>query len=545
MGRPIAGRLMAASLAALICAGTVPLPALAQSAAAAQADRATLAKGLQAQYEVALIRERKLADDRETEMISALEARLRQARATADAAKGDARQARAELATARADYARLAAQVAARDAGAQSGIAGYQAQAEHIAADASPAMAAALQRFADGDRVGAWPKIVALATTESAAPGVTTVQRAASARQLAELRDIMRAHGEATTADVLGLFDAAADLAPTNFRLQIQRSRPAADLGDLPRAKAAAERAVAVAVNDGERSTALRAVGEQAASQGDNAAAAKDFDQALAMLIRTTGGDPVAKSQNDVASVLQDKGDLQVSMTEFDGARISYNEALVIRQRLAAADPGDVGMQNYVTSVLQRIGDLDLKLGDAKAAQSAFEQALAIRQRLAVGDPGNTDLQYYVSALLRRVGDLALQQGDYKAARQDYEQCLAIRERLSAANPASAHLRNAMALDYFDLGEVQSAQNDEAGARASYEKSLEMRRKLAAADPTNAATQQLILRVMTRLAKMGGSSITWRDVADQYAAIKKAGHLTPGDEKVLDALRAHRLAGGL
>ena len=57
--------------------------------------------------------------------------------------------------------------------------------------------------------------------------------------------------------------------------------------------------------------------------------------------------------------------------------------------------------------------------------------------------------------------------------------------------------------------------------------------------------QQLILRAMTRLARASGFQADWGQVAVQYRKIKAAGQLTPGDEKVFDALRAHGLAEGL
>jgi tetratricopeptide (TPR) repeat protein len=545
MNSRISRALAGVCLAALVGASIMPPAALAQPAAAIQADRQALVEGLQAQYEVSLIRERKMADDRETQLIGALEARLKAARAQADAAKGDARQANAALAQARSAYAKLAAQVAQRDPTAQADIAAYHAQAQDMAAQASPAKLTALQRFADGDRVGAWPVIQSLSDAEDAAPAATPASKAATARQLAGLRDIMRAHGEASTADVLALYDKAAGLDPNNFRTEIERARLAHDLGDLNRAKAAAQQALAVSTTDTERALALKALGEQLADQADNTAAAQAYDQALAIFQRVAATDPTPRAQNDVAGLLQDKGDLQVATGDYAGARASYEPALAIRQRLSAADPASAGLQDYVTSVFQRIGDLDVKTGDLAGAQSAFQQGLAIRQQLSAADPTNTDLQYYVSAFLRRLGDLAYKQNDLAAARKDYEQCLAIRQRLSAANPASAQLQDAVSLDLFDLGEVAFAQNDTAGARTAYEQSLAIRRRLAAADPTNAIMQQLILRGMTRLARIGGSEVGWAQVADQYRAIKASGHLVANDDKVLQALRAHGAANGL
>ena len=207
--------------------------------------------------------------------------------------------------------------------------------------------------------------------------------------------------------------------------------------------------------------------------------------------------------------------------------------------------PSHVNLQDYIGSDYQRLGDLDEKLGDLNGARADFEAGLAVRQKISAADPTNTDLQYYVSAFLRRLGDLAVKQGDLAGARKAYEDCLAIRQRLSASDPSSAQLQNAVALDLEDLAGVAFSQNDLATARADYDACLAIRRQLADADPTNAALQQLILRAMARSARVAGSSVSWRDVAVQYQRIEQAHQLTPGDEKVLQALRFHGFAAGL
>ena len=526
-----------------ILAGALPTPTPAVPVAAIEADRQALVQGLQAQYEVALIRERKIADDRETQLIGTLEARLKGARAQADAAKGDARAAHAALALARADYANLAAQIVRKDPAAQADVIAYQAQADTVAAQASPEKLAALQRFADGDRVGAWPIIQAL--TDAASKSAGPAQQARDLRQLAQLRDVMRAHGEATSAEVLDLYDRAAALDPSHFRTQVERARLARELGDLTRARSAADQALKVAAADPERATAQRLIGEIASDQHDYATAKPSLDAALAIFQRLAANDPTPTGQNEVAWVLQDKGDLLVLTSAFDAARDAYSDSLAIRQRLAAANPTNAALQDYLTSVYQRLGDLAEKVGDLKSARGDFEAGLAIRQRLSAADPSNTDLQYYVSAFLRRLGDLAEKQGDLAGARKAYEDCLAIRQRLSVADPSSAQLQNAVALDLEDLAGVAFDQNDLATARADYDACLAIRRRLAAADPTNAAMQQLILRAMARAARISGSSVSWQDVAAQYQRIEKARQLTPGDEKVLQALRFHGFSTGL
>ena len=134
-------------------------PAQAASAAAVSADRETVARGLEAQYAAVLIRERKLADDRETRLLAAAEARLTKARADLSAVK---RESATELNAARADYAKLAAGIVQRDAAAEAEIEAYRAEAEQRVAQATPAELAALQQFADGDRVVAEPVLMSI-----------------------------------------------------------------------------------------------------------------------------------------------------------------------------------------------------------------------------------------------------------------------------------------------------------------------------------------------------------------------------------------------
>jgi hypothetical protein len=540
-------RRWSASIAAVawLLASAPALPAPGQPALAAEADRQALAQGLQTQYELALIRERKLADDRETQLIGALEARLRAARAQADAARGDARAANAALAAARQDYSSLAQRITARDPATQADASAHQAEATTTAAQASPALAAALQRFADGDRTGAWPQIEQLTRAQAAAPGASVADQARALRELADLRDTMRAHGEATTADVMALYDQAAALDPTHFKTQIARARLAHDLGDLPKARAAAEQALRIASIDQEKATALRWIGEQASAQHDYATATTDYGQSLAIFRRLAAADAGANAQNNVAWLLQDSGDLAVLQGDLKDAMASYLEGLAIRQKLADAAPSDSAMQDELASFYQRIGDLDEKVGDLAAAREALQQGLALRQRISAADPTNTDLQYYTSVVMRRLGDIALRQNDLKTARSQYEAVLAIRQRLSAANPSSAQLTAAVSLDLEDLAGVAFAQGDTATARSDYAASLAIRQKLGAADPTNAEMQQLILRAMARLARVSGFNADWAQVAAQYRKIRDAHQLTAGDDKVLDALRAHHVADGL
>jgi tetratricopeptide (TPR) repeat protein len=127
-----------------------------------------------------------------------------------------------------------------------------------------------LQRFADGDRVGAWPVLEAL----------RIARRAVRWREDEALRDIMRVKGEATAADTLQLWDEAARLDPKDFWTHIYRVRLALPLGLVDKARDAADLAVTVAQNLRARSVALDELGRIQQTR-DPDAALRAYEESL------------------------------------------------------------------------------------------------------------------------------------------------------------------------------------------------------------------------------------------------------------------------
>ena len=196
-------------------------PARAASAAFLSTDRETVVRGLEAQFAAVLIKERKLADDRETRLLGAAEERLIKARAELSTLKRDTV---AELGAARAEYARLAAGIVQRDAAAQTEIEAYRAEAEQRVAQATPEELAALQQFADGDRVVAEPVLMSIREARKRATLKAAEMRIAQdERATADEHNIMREHGEATTLEVLKLYDIAAADDPADSKTNLMR----------------------------------------------------------------------------------------------------------------------------------------------------------------------------------------------------------------------------------------------------------------------------------------------------------------------------------
>ncbi len=184
----MAGRLLAVLVG--LCVLALGSASAQPTVAATQVSAESTIRGLEAQYQASLIRERRLADDREQRLIAEAEARLTRARAAADAAQGDARAVQAELEAARAAYADLVSSIAQRDAAARAEIDAYKNEAAEMVARANPEKLAALQRFADGDRVGAWPVIEEI--TQRSVRARLAAADAAAAADRAEIERLRR-----------------------------------------------------------------------------------------------------------------------------------------------------------------------------------------------------------------------------------------------------------------------------------------------------------------------------------------------------------------
>ena len=203
-----------------LCVATTASPALAQAHGSE-----VLVTGLEAQFQASIIRDRRLADDREQRLIAEAEARLRAARASFDQRMAGAD---ASLAAARLDYARLVSEVALRDSAARAEVETYRQEARNLAAQSTPELLDAYQRFADGDQEGAYPVIASLTQAQvNARLAAAHATAAAQVRQQAKLRDIMRAQGRgsATAAEVLALWNQAVELNPQDVAAQLGRAR--------------------------------------------------------------------------------------------------------------------------------------------------------------------------------------------------------------------------------------------------------------------------------------------------------------------------------
>ena len=529
--------------AVLFFALALALPASARPAVVAvQASADVVARGLEAQYQAALIRERRLADEREQRAIADAEARLTQARAQADQRVAGAE---AALASARADYAALVSEIALRDAASRIEIEAYRAEAQGLAQRASPELLAAYQRFADGDRVGAWPVINSLSQTQARAMMAAAGVRAAlPIRDAARARETMLLNGQATKADVLGLWEQVITYDPRDFWAQTYVTRYALDVGDVGKAEAANAHALSLAEGY-QRATALCDQVPVRTQEGDVEGALRSAQECVSMT-----RERVRSAPNDrgvallLCPALRNLASAQRVRADFAGARQSYFECYSIVAQLAgpttervpfriarelgiaATDLGDAEavlgnvanaheLHEFAVALARQLADrrpqdIDLQLdvaislaglagiqrsdGNASHARESYQEALTIYQRLAGNDPSDTSLQAEIATTLMDLGDLAVEPRHFDGALSLYSQALEIFRRLSSADAANVAYRNTMALSLITIGDVRRLKGDLPEAQAAIDEGLAVARRLTTDDTSNVNLQSTLVR---------------------------------------------------
>jgi len=294
---------------------------LAAQTTLAQDDASTKLRTLQAdltsQHAATIARERRLADEREELLFAELDQRDNRLRALMrdlNRTEQERNSTRADLAAVVAERSRLVEEIAGRDRAYAAEIAEFRRQIAGLTETHDPALQAALQRYADGDRVGAFPVIEDIIRAENRAAEVaTSVRNATRLRQVAALALDMKDRGEKTTAEVLVLWQEAQQLDPSFHWGWVQLRRLQSEAGKLPEARAAAERALATASNDRERSVALTELGDVLVEAGDLKLARERFEQSLGIAQRLAKVNPSsAEAQRDVSVSLNKLGGVLV-----------------------------------------------------------------------------------------------------------------------------------------------------------------------------------------------------------------------------------------
>ena len=176
----------------------------------------------------------------------------------------------------------------------------------------------------------------------------------------------------------------------------------------------------------------------------------------------------------------------------FQQADELYRKALMIRQNLAAANPGNLSLQFDLLGTILNVARIYEQFGDLDRALDLQQHRLEIEERLKVNHDSD-ELQYNIAASLIGIGELKLWLGDYDSA-LDYERrALAINQALLDANPSSlGMLRGVWRSHGWTAMVLRLDKRYEEGAAES-RKALAISGELAARDPNNSDFRRFLI----------------------------------------------------
>ena len=384
---PLAALLVGAAIAGpppahAATAAAAPPPALALAASENDRDAQTreLTERLVLDRAASLAASQRRSFAREATLLGELEQRdkqLRRVLAQQNQNAAESARLRSELRALTSERQRLVDELGARDSAYRAELAEYRRLIAALADSPNPERRQALQRYADGDRLGAFAVLEELTRAEEAArEKANQLRTAAEYRQLAALAADMQDRGEKTTHEVLQLWREAAKRDADDFWTWVYLSRLTQQAGDTAQALHAADAARRAATDDRERSIAASELGD--VQQAAGAAARRSFDQSLQIARRLADANPAsAQAQRDVSVSLERLGDVQQAAGDLAAARRSFDQSLQIRRRLADANPASAQAQRDVAASLWRLA----AIGGQVSWRQVADALLALQAR--------------------------------------------------------------------------------------------------------------------------------------------------------------------
>lgn len=158
----------------------------------------------------------------------------------------------------------------------------------------------------------------------------------------------------------------------------------------------------------------------------------------LGALVADSGGRP--ELSRDLARAYQRVGEIQghpffANLGDTAGGLASLRTALAMRERLLAADPGNVGLERDRNISLNGIGSVLSRTGDVAGGLALLRQAEESRGRLAARFPDDPRLQRDLAASALMISDVLSMSGDRPGALASVNAARVIMEPLAQKQP--------------------------------------------------------------------------------------------------------------
>jgi eukaryotic-like serine/threonine-protein kinase len=241
-----------------------------------------------------------------------------------------------------------------------------------------------------------------------------------------------------------------------------------------------------------QRAVALTNDGDVFLDEGKMSQALKSYQQALLIhqrLVRLLPNN--AEVESDLAQIDQKLGMIAEGQANLAEADRNYQEALAIRSKLLKEAPNQPERLHGLFLITEKIGFLAAEKGDAGGAEDLYRKAIdlgeqSISQNLAIERSIREDL----SLVYLRLCQVSLAKGDFKDALHGAQKSLDIRRELVSQNPNNTVYERDLGITLEKIGEILSQQGNWNEAMNKFQECLAIREKLAAQDPKNMHWQE-------------------------------------------------------
>jgi serine/threonine-protein kinase len=189
-----------------------------------------------------------------------------------------------------------------------------------------------------------------------------------------------------------------------------------------------------------------------------------------------------------LAGQLNRMGRLQSDLGLYTEARKLHDEALALLKGLVAAGPGAGQLTDWERALAgthEDIGDVQALSDQPAAALQSYQEALPVRLRLAAANPAVTDYQGELAHTYFTLGQLQTRAGQPAAAAEAYQRAIERQRFIVVAAPDTADSPRLLGRQLAGLGAAQRALGQPAEARRSYREAADVLEKVphpAAAD---------------------------------------------------------------
>ena len=194
--------------------------------------------------------------------------------------------------------------------------------------------------------------------------------------------------------------------------------------------------------------------------------------------------------RNNLATTLDDLGNLLADLGRKAEAEEQHRNALDIRQRLAADFPAVPGYRGNLAASHNNLGNLLAGLGRKADAEGQYKNGLAIQERLVADFPTVPAYRNDLASSHNGLANLLAALGKRAEAEGQHMKGLAIREKLVADFPAVPAYRQQLAKSRNNLGVLLANLDKRAEAEGEYREGLAIQEKLVADFPAVPAYRQ-------------------------------------------------------